>query len=290
MGWRKTPQSGTPLGFIPGSRKERRGPLDARPELLPLSSPRDGSPDVRRSAYVAFLNPDASDGRPDALAVLDLEEGSSTYGELVGRVDMPNAGDELHHFGWNACSAALCPWAPHPHVERRYLVVPGLRSSRIHVVDVGDDPAPRHREGDRAGGGGSQDRLLAAAHVALRPGGDLHERAGGQPRTVAGREGSSCSTARASRPARAWKVERGPQYFGYDFWWHLGLRHAHLERVGHAGHVRERGGAGEAPRPGVRPPAARVGPEAPRSPAGHRPRRRAPDGAGAAPRPRSAPH
>ena len=33
---------------------------------------------------------------------------------------MPNAGDELHHFGWNACSAALCPYAPHPHVERRY--------------------------------------------------------------------------------------------------------------------------------------------------------------------------
>jgi len=38
---------------------------------------------------------------------------------------MPNAGDELHHFGWNACSACLCPHAPHPHVERRYLVVPG---------------------------------------------------------------------------------------------------------------------------------------------------------------------
>ena len=38
---------------------------------------------------------------------------------------MPNVGDELHHFGWNACSSALCPWAPHPHVERRYLLVPG---------------------------------------------------------------------------------------------------------------------------------------------------------------------
>ena len=53
---------------------------------------------------------------------------------------MPNVGDELHHFGWNACSSALCPWAPHPHVERRYLLVPGLRSSRIHVVDAKDDP------------------------------------------------------------------------------------------------------------------------------------------------------
>ena len=53
---------------------------------------------------------------------------------------MPNAGDELHHFGWNACSSCLCPNAPHAHVERRYLVVPGLRSSRIHILDTKPDP------------------------------------------------------------------------------------------------------------------------------------------------------
>src|SRR3954468_661051 len=92
-------------------------------------------------AYVALLNTGTNGDRaPDALGVLDLEEGSSTYGTLVGRFDMPEVGDELHHFGWNACSSALCPWAPHPHVERRYLIVPGLRSSRIHVLDVKDDP------------------------------------------------------------------------------------------------------------------------------------------------------
>ena len=51
-----------------------------------------------------------------------------TYGKRVGQTVLPNAGDELHHFGWNACSSALCPDAPHPHIERRYLVVPGIRS------------------------------------------------------------------------------------------------------------------------------------------------------------------
>ena len=56
---------------------------------------------------------------------------------------MPNVGDELHHFGWNACSSALCPWAPHPHVARRYLLVPGLRSSRIHVIDVENPHEPK---------------------------------------------------------------------------------------------------------------------------------------------------
>src|SRR5918911_5222269 len=90
------------------------------------------------AAYVAIINPEQR--RPDALGVVDCDPRSPTYGTLTGRVDMPNAGDELHHFGWNACSSALCPYAPHPHVERRYLVVPGLRSSRIHIVDTQPDP------------------------------------------------------------------------------------------------------------------------------------------------------
>src|SRR3954464_10688073 len=96
-------------------------------------------------AYVVTLNTGSNgDSAPDALTVIDLEDGSPTYGQVVGRLDMPNVGDELHHFGWNACSSALCPWAPHPPVERRYLLVPGVKSSRIHVVDVKEDPrAPK---------------------------------------------------------------------------------------------------------------------------------------------------
>lgn len=92
-------------------------------------------------AYVAQLS---TDGRPDALAVVDLDPASSAYGTVVGLLEMPVAGDELHHFGWNACSTHLCPYAPHPHTPRRYLIVPGLRSSRIYIVDVGEDPrSPR---------------------------------------------------------------------------------------------------------------------------------------------------
>ena len=90
-------------------------------------------------AYVAVLNP-AGNKRPDALAVVDVNPGSASYTGLVGRLDLPNVGDELHHFGWNACSAALCPNMPHPHVERRYLLVPGLRSSRMYIVDTQPDP------------------------------------------------------------------------------------------------------------------------------------------------------
>ena len=89
-------------------------------------------------AFVAVLDPTRT--KPDALAIVDVAPDSKNYGHLIGRVDMPNPGDELHHFGWNACSSCLCPYSPHPHMERRYLVVPGMRSSRIHVIDTKPDP------------------------------------------------------------------------------------------------------------------------------------------------------
>ena len=79
-------------------------------------------------AYVAALN--GSNQHPDEIKVVDLNPSSKTYSQIVGGVAMPRANDELHHFGWNACSSALCPNAPHPHVERRYLVVPGLVAAR----------------------------------------------------------------------------------------------------------------------------------------------------------------
>jgi methanethiol oxidase len=94
-------------------------------------------------AFVAMLNGNKN-GKPDALGVVDVGPESSGYGHLVGQVDLPHPGDELHHFGWNACSACLCPYAPHPHVERRYLVVPGINSSRIHIIDT--KPNPRRPE------------------------------------------------------------------------------------------------------------------------------------------------
>ena len=105
--------------------------MDARPEQF---------------AYVAMIDP-TQEERPDALGVVDLAPGSPTRGTVVSTVEMPGAGDELHHFGWNACSAALCPSAPRPHVERRYLIVPGLRSSRIHILDTKPDPLHRRSPG-----------------------------------------------------------------------------------------------------------------------------------------------
>ncbi|HKD36122.1 MAG TPA: selenium-binding protein SBP56-related protein [Pirellulales bacterium] len=67
----------------------------------------------------------------DYLAVVDADLDSATYSQVVHRLPLPNVGDELHHYGWNICSA--CHGRPG---DRRYLIVPGLKSSRIHIIDA----------------------------------------------------------------------------------------------------------------------------------------------------------
>lgn len=76
---------------------------------------------------------------PDYLATIDVDPASPTYAQVVHRTVMPGLDDELHHFGWNACSSCH-------HDEskaRRFLIVPGFRSGRIHILDTADERAPR---------------------------------------------------------------------------------------------------------------------------------------------------
>lgn len=71
--------------------------------------------------------------KSDYLAVVDVDPTSKTYSQVLHRMSMPNVGDELHHYGWNICSS--CHGKPG---DRRYLIVPGLKSSRIHIIDAKD--------------------------------------------------------------------------------------------------------------------------------------------------------
>jgi selenium-binding protein 1 len=176
---------------------------------------------VEKLAYVAMLNV-APSPQPDALGVVDVDPASAQYGKLIGRVDMPKVGDELHHFGWNACSSALCPYAPHPHIERRYLIVPGLRSSRLHIIDTKPDPrAPKIV------------RVIEPEVLAERTGYS-------RPHTLhCGPEGiyvSALGAPDGGGPGGVflmdhdsldvlgrWEMDRGPQFLAYDIWWHLGF-------------------------------------------------------------------
>jgi methanethiol oxidase len=136
-------------------------------------------------------------------------------------VAMPNAGDELHHFGWNACSSCLCPYSPHPHMERRYLIVPGLRSSRIHIIDT--KPDPRKPQIVKI----IEPESLAARAGYTRPhtvhcGPDgIYVSAMGSP-TGDGPGGVFMMDPESFEVLGRWELERGPQYLAYDFWWHLG--------------------------------------------------------------------
>ncbi len=198
-----------------------------RPDPSFYPSPRlAGEAPPERHAYVAALDPRGALGKPgaepDGLAVVDLDPASPRYGTLVSLAQLPHVGDELHHFGWNACSASLCPWAPSPHVERRYLLVPGLRSSRVYVFDTKPDPLrpalvktiEPHEIAHRTG----YSRLHT---VHCGPDG-LYMNALGTP-DGNGPGGIFVLDCESFDVRGRWEVERGPQQLAYDFWWHLGF-------------------------------------------------------------------
>jgi methanethiol oxidase len=107
-----------------------------------------------------------------------------------------------------------------PAVERRYLIVPGLRSSRIYVLDTKDDPR--------------NPRVVKEIEPA-----ELADKAGySRPHTIhCGPDGiyvSALGGGSSEGPGGiavldhttfdvrgAWENDRGDQYLAYDFWWHL---------------------------------------------------------------------
>jgi len=115
----------------------------------------------------------------------------------------------------------LCPNAPHPHIERRYLVVPDIRSSHITIFDVKENP--------------TQPKVVKVIDPE-----EVFERAFySRPHTVhCGPDGiyiSALGTPDGEGPGGIfildhetfevlgrWEIDRGDQYLHYDFWWHLG--------------------------------------------------------------------
>ncbi|MCG6903679.1 MAG: selenium-binding family protein [Rhodobacter sp.] len=175
---------------------------------------------VETLAFTLLLSPDGS--QPDGLAVVDVDPASTTYGQIVHSLFMPNKGDEFHHFGWNACSSALSPLTGHAFLERRYLIIPGIRSSRIYVVDV-------------------KDPLNAKIHKIIEPE-ELFAKTGySRPHTIhCGPEGIYVSTlggggkdgtdgppgifimdCETFEILGRYEMDRGAQDKHYDFWWNL---------------------------------------------------------------------
>src|SRR5262245_29504170 len=211
------------------TRDKELTPRETRRKTMPLLTPDPTfypSPTMAMQsptesfAYVALIN-GLSDGRADALGVVDLDPQSTSYGRLVGQTDMPHAGDELHHFGWNACSSCLCPYAPHPHMERRYLVVPGIHSSRIHILDT--KPDPRHPQIVKVIEPETVARRTgyAAPHTVHCGPDGIYVSALGAP-DGNGPGGTFIIDPETFDVRGRWELDRGPQHLAYDIWWHLG--------------------------------------------------------------------
>lgn len=66
------------------------------------------------------------DGR-DKLVTIDVNPASKAYGKVIHKVSVPGARGEAHHMGFTD--------------DRRFLWAGGLNDSRIHVFDVGSNPA-----------------------------------------------------------------------------------------------------------------------------------------------------
>jgi len=173
-----------------------------------------------KHAFVGLLNPTAK-GKPDALGVVDVDPASKTYSQMVGQLNMPNVGDELHHYGWNACSSCLCPYAPHPHNERRYLIVPGLRSSRLYVIDTKPDiRKPKIVKTIEAAELAARTNYSRPHTVHCGPDG-IFISALGNPQGE-GPGGIFRMDPETFEVLGQWELDRGPQNLAYDFWWHLG--------------------------------------------------------------------
>ena len=191
-----------------------------KPDPTFYPSPRDAAAaPPERLAYVAAFSRPAD--TPDGIAVVDVDADSPSYGDVVGFTELPYTGDELHHFGWNACSSALCPYAPHPHVERRYLVVPGLRSSRIYLLDTKDDPtAPKVVKVLEPEELGKRARYSRPHTVHCGPEG-LYVSCLGGANGDEGPGGVALLDHTSFDVLGQWELDRGDQYLAYDLWWHI---------------------------------------------------------------------
>ena len=89
------------------------------PELPPTE------PVQEKYLYVGAINQGGEED-PDMLLVIGADPSNpDEYAKLLYRMDLPNIGDEVHHFGYNA--------------DRSKMIVPGLFSSRLHIVNL-DNP------------------------------------------------------------------------------------------------------------------------------------------------------
>jgi methanethiol oxidase len=171
-------------------------------------------------AYVVAF--DRNNELSDAMTVVDVDPDSDSYGNVVGWTDV-GVGEELHHFGWNACSSAL-KHEGHDMtgLARRYLLVPGIRSSKIFVLDTQPDSRQPTLVKTVDAAELSSKAGYSRPHTShCGPDGVFLTCLGGPDGDPDGQSGIALLDHDTFDVVRAWEVDHGPQHLSYDAWWHL---------------------------------------------------------------------
>ena len=171
-------------------------------------------------AYVVTF--DRSGVLPDAMSVVDVDPESDSYGKVVGWTEV-GIGEELHHFGWNACSSALKHEGHDMDgLQRRYLLVPGIRSSTIFVLDTQPDPRqPQLVKTIDAAELSAKAGYSRPHTLHCGPDGVFMTCLGGPEGDPDGQTGIALLDHDTFEVVRAWETDHGPQQLSYDAWWHL---------------------------------------------------------------------
>lgn len=188
------------------SDKECCGPGYASPKAA-IAAPRE------KLLYTTALYVGTGVEKPDYLATIDVDPESPTYSQVIHRLEVPGIGDELHHIGWNACSSCHGDASK----ERRYLIVPGVRTTNLHIVDCATDPrAPRlHKVIDGAEIKAKTD--LSAPHTVHCLGADIIISMLGDAKGEA--PGGFLHLNENFEIVGRWENDISPMKFNYDFWY-----------------------------------------------------------------------
>jgi selenium-binding protein 1 len=168
---------------------------------------------AEKVAYMPCIRTGTGVNLPDYLATIDVDPNSPTYSTVIHRLPMPNVGDELHHYGWNACSSCHGKEGE----GRRFLVLPGISSSRIHIVDTSDPVQTKmHKviEGDEV----KRKTGLSAPHTVhcLADGNIMISMLGMADGTA---PGGFILLDDKFEIAGRWTQDTGAMNFNYDFWY-----------------------------------------------------------------------
>src|SRR6266851_4006165 len=151
--------------------------------------------------------------KPDYLATIDADPASPTYSQVISRCEMPGTGDELHHMGWNACSSCHGD----DSMERRFLIVPGVRSSNLHIIDCATDPRNPKLHMVISGQEIKEKTNLSAPHTVHCLGSEIIISMLGDAKGNA--PGGFLHLNKDFEILGRWENDLGGMKFNYDFWY-----------------------------------------------------------------------